>query len=183
MQTSLLILFLTLAILIAAVFLVVFNSSLKKTIGQEGVANPLQKRIWFILTLFVVLAILAAVTIPKSPYYQFATETPSRVVYVGAMQFVFLFSDNAITTDNPKGEPTLELPLNELIEFRVTSLDVNHGMGVYDPSNKLVAQVQAMPGYVNRLRWKFDKPGTYHILCLEFCGLIHQNMRASFTVK
>lgn len=183
MQTSILILFLALAVMIAAVFLIVFSSSLKKDLEQEGVSNPLRKRFWFISVLFVVLAILAAVTLPKSPYYQFAKETPAKVVHVGAMQFAFLFSDNAITPDSPKGEPTIELPLNQLVEFRVTSIDVNHGMGIYDPANHLIAQVQAMPGYVNRLRWKFDKPGAYHLTCLEFCGLIHQNMRASFTVK
>lgn len=74
-------------------------------------------------------------------------------------------------------------PANELIEFRVTSFDVNHGFAIYDPSNKLIAQTQAMPGYVNRLRWKFSEPGNYNILCLEYCGMAHQGMRASFTVK
>ncbi len=37
------------------------------------------------------------------------------------------------------------------VEFRVTSLDVNHGMAIFDPDGKLVGQTQAMPGYVNRL--------------------------------
>ncbi|MBS1668376.1 MAG: hypothetical protein JST58_13450 [Bacteroidetes bacterium] len=80
-------------------------------------------------------------------------------------------------------ESSIELPVNKVVEFRVTSFDVNHGFAIYDQSNKLIAQTQAMPGYVNRLRWKFTEPGNYTIFCLEFCGMGHQIMRSSFTVK
>jgi cytochrome c oxidase subunit 2 len=183
MQTHLFILALVLTAAIIVVFLYIFISSLGKHTKEGAVANPLRSRFWFMMILLVVIAIFTSVTIPKSPYYLFKDETPSRVVHVGAMQYAFLFSDNAITPTTPAKLPTFELKTNELVEFRVTSLDVNHGFGIYDPSHMLVAQVQAMPGYVNRLRWKFDKPGQYTILCLEFCGLVHQSMRATFTVK
>ncbi|HCY42855.1 MAG TPA: hypothetical protein DHV48_16155 [Prolixibacteraceae bacterium] len=99
------------------------------------------------------------------------------------MQFAFLMSDKAIDSKTPAGESSIELPANQLIEFRVTSLDVNHGFAIYDQSNNLIAQTQAMPGYVNRLRWKFKEPGNYNILCLEYCGMAHQVMRATLTVK
>lgn len=62
------------------------------------------------------------------------------------------------------------------VVFYVTSADVNHGFGLYDPQGVLVAQVQAMPGYVNRLTHVFEAPGTYQVLCLEYCGLVHHNM-------
>ena len=64
-----------------------------------------------------------------------------------------------------------------MVEFRVTTLDVNHGFSLYAPDGHLVAQTQAMPGYVNRLRVTFDQPGTYTVLCLEFCGMSHHRMR------
>jgi cytochrome c oxidase subunit 2 len=60
---------------------------------------------------------------------------------------------------------------------------VNHGYGLYDPENTLVAQVQAMPGYVNRLRIRLEKPGIYNVFCLEYCGLTHSIMRTSLEVK
>lgn len=183
MQTNMFILSLVLTAGTVLVFFYIFLSSGEKYAKEKAIANPLRKRFWFMLILLVALGVFASVTIPKSPYYFFKDEMPSRVVHVGAMQFVFLFSDNAIGPENPGNMPTVELKTNELVEFRVTSLDVNHGVGIYDPSHRLIAQVQAMPGYVNSLRWKFDKPGTYTILCLEFCGLVHQNMRTSFTVK
>ena len=58
----------------------------------------------------------------------------------------------------------------------VTSADVNHGFGIYDADLRLVAQTQAMPGYTNRLRHTFAAEGTYRVLCMEYCGLVHHNM-------
>ena len=167
----------------ALVFSFVYFSSKKASVEGQGLSNPLRKRFWFLLILFVVLGIFASVTIPKSPYFLFADETPARVIHVSAMQFAFLMSDKAIDSKTPAGESSIELPANQLIEFRVTSLDVNHGFAIYDQSNNLIAQTQAMPGYVNRLRWKFKEPGNYNILCLEYCGMAHQVMRATLTVK
>ena len=181
-QSSILLLFLALAIIGIIVFTFVYLSSRKVEPSGEGMANPLKKRFWFLLILFVVLAIFASVTIPKSPYYLFADETPAKTIHVAAMQFAFFLSEHAIDPKNPTGE-AIELPTNELVEFRVTSLDVNHGFAIYNAANRLVTQTQAMPGYVNRLRYKFKEPGTYNIFCLEYCGMAHQIMRASFVVK
>ena len=183
MQHSILWLFLILAGASIIVFTNAYLSSKKANQSDQGMNQPLKKRFWFLLILFVILGIFASVTIPKSPYYLFADETPARVLHVAAMQYAFILSNDAINPVNPQGETDVVLPLNELIEFRVTSLDVNHGFAIYDANNQLIAQTQAMPGYVNRLRWKFTSPGKYNILCLEFCGMAHQGMRSSFTVK
>ncbi|MBZ0139393.1 MAG: hypothetical protein K8H87_06405 [Pseudorhodoplanes sp.] len=76
-----------------------------------------------------------------------------------------------------------ELPLSKPIVFFVTSRDVNHGFGLYDSDRRLLTQVQAMPGYVNKVHYTFTKPGQYRVLCLEYCGLIHHDMIAELTVK
>ncbi len=183
MQYSILFLFLFLAIFSIMVFTYIYLSSKKATEQDSGMKNPLRKRFLFLLILVVVLGIFASVTIPRSPYFLFADETPSKVIHVAARQFSFVMSDKAIDPESPAGNDSIELLTNELVEFRVTSLDVNHGFAIYDMGNKLIAQTQAMPGYVNRLRWKFDEPGEYTILCLEYCGMAHQVMRASLTVK
>lgn len=181
-QQSILVLFLALAGIATIVFTYVFVSSKKAEQAAQGMSNPLKKRFWFSLILFVILSIFITATIPDSPYYLFADETPAKVVHVSARQFAFILSEKAIDPTNPSGED-IELPADELVEFRVTSLDVNHGFAIYDNSNRLITQVQAMPGYVNRLRYKFKEPGQYDILCLEYCGMAHQAMRASFIVK
>lgn len=68
------------------------------------------------------------------------------------------------------------------VVFRVSAGDVNHGFGIYDPDMKIVAQTQAMPGITNTVRHTFVRPGTYRVLCLEYCGLAHHDMSAEFTV-
>lgn len=67
------------------------------------------------------------------------------------------------------------------VEFQVSTADVNHGFAVYDDDGRLLAQTQAMPGFTNRLVHTFA-PGKYRILCLEYCGLAHHAMIATFEV-
>lgn len=183
-QGFILILFLLLAAFVATVFVYVYLSSGAKSSRKEG-AKGLNnaQRFWFLLLLTAALFIFASFTIPKSPYYLFEKESPSKVVFVAARQYYWALSSKAIGPGNPGTGEAIELKTGELVEFRVTSLDVNHGFGIYDESNNLIAQTQAMPGYVNRLRWKFEKPGAYKVLCLEYCGIAHAVMRASFTVR
>ena len=71
------------------------------------------------------------------------------------------------------------VPVGELVVFRVTSADVNHGFALYDAELNLIAQTQAMPEYTNGLQVRFDEPGSYRILCLEYCGLVHHGMAAA----
>ncbi len=183
-QGSILILFLLLAAVVTAVFIYVYVSSTTKSSQEESAKSfSNAQRFWFFLLLIVTLSVFATVTIPKSPYYLFEEESPSKVVFVAARQFYWTLSYKAIDSESPGIGEAIELQSGEVIEFRVTSLDVNHGFAIYDESNNLVAQTQAMPGYVNRLRWKFEKPGAYKVLCLEYCGIAHAVMRASFTVR
>jgi cytochrome c oxidase subunit 2 len=75
------------------------------------------------------------------------------------------------------------LPVNTAVVFDVTSRDVNHGFGIYDPAGHLISQVQAMPGYVNHLAATFRTKGHYTIRCLEFCGIAHAAMQGGFDVR
>lgn len=71
----------------------------------------------------------------------------------------------------------------ELVEFQVTAEDVNHGFAIYQGKSRIIAQAQAMPGYVNKLQVRFAEPGAYEVLCLEYCGLAHHGMRATINVR
>ena len=75
------------------------------------------------------------------------------------------------------------IPVGTSVEFAVTSKDVNHGFAIYSPAGEILTQVQAMPGYTNRLIYKFDTPGEYIIRCLEYCGVAHDVMVKAFTVE
>jgi cytochrome c oxidase subunit 2 len=73
--------------------------------------------------------------------------------------------------------------VGQLVEFELTSTDVNHGFAIYKEKTRMVAQAQAMPGYVNKLQVRFTEPGDYEVLCLEYCGLAHHGMRAVIKVR
>lgn len=140
--------------------------------------------------LFVVAAGILLVTfvftIGRTPYAA-AQGTADRVVYVTARQFEFLFSTAPIVSAaDLTTVPTmrdLELPAGTEVEFRVTALDVNHNFALYGPARLLLAQTQAMPGYVNRLHVRLTAPGRYEVLCLEYCGAAHHLMQNGLTVK
>lgn len=142
-----------------------FPSEDEDGIHQQGYAA---RSIWF---LFVTLVMLASfiVTIPFLPYQpKVAAKSPVQKVPVIAQQFMFLMPSH--------------FPVQQRILFEVTSRDVNHNFGVYDPDGDLIAQIQAMPNYVNNLEITFQKPGRYTIRCLEYCGTGHSHMEKDFTV-
>ncbi len=76
-----------------------------------------------------------------------------------------------------------EIPVGKSIIFAVSVKDVNHGLGIYDENYRLLTQVQGMPGYVNQVEYTFTKPGTYKLLCMEYCGISHHDMVDEIVVK
>lgn len=76
-----------------------------------------------------------------------------------------------------------QVPVGRPVVFKVTSNDVNHGFGVYDPDGAMLFQTQAMPGYVNQVRYTFTKAGKYRVLCMEYCGLVHHGMIEEIEAK
>ncbi len=184
-QLAALLIFLALTAIIVFVFWQVIRTTRNPVPTIDMKSAYKLRRKFFFGSAVIILGTLVA-TLPKTPYAD-DLQTPDRLIYVTAKQFSFMYSFEPITTEEDLQQiaviDSLELPVGALVEFRVTSLDVNHGFALYSPSRSVVAQTQAMPGYVNRLRIRFSEPGTYHVLCLEYCGLAHHLMRASFTVR
>lgn len=77
---------------------------------------------------------------------------------------------------------TTEVPAGKPVNFNVTTEDVTHGMGIYDSSLTLLTQVQAIPGYTTQITYTFEEPGSYQVLCMEFCGVAHHDMVNEFEV-
>lgn len=137
----------------------------------EPVENRLRLRL---LAAFGVIALLLfALTLRAYPYPRFRTQAlgvPVDTVGVLGAQWGWSLDRNTVPAHVP-------------VEFVVRSKDVNHDFAVYDAGGTLLVQVQAMPGYANRLVYRFDRPGTYTVRCLEYCGLFHHIMLTTFTVR
>ena len=81
--------------------------------------------------------------------------------------------------DLNEGQTQVEIPKGSVVDIYLTSADVVHGFHINDTNVNLMA----VPGTVNYARVKFDRPGKYHIVCHEFCGIGHQDMAAQIVVK
>ena len=92
-----------------------------------------------------------------------------QVVDVAGQQWSWEVKPNTVRAGSP-------------VEFRVTSKDVNHGFAIYAPNGRIATQTQAMPGFTNKLVHTFTQPGTYTLMCLEYCGIGHAPMTTELTV-
>jgi cytochrome c oxidase subunit 2 len=178
-----LLLFLIAALAIAAVFVVVARSTSDPATLDYARANRV--RGVFFLSLSVILAIFLVLTLPRLPYPVEAA-SPAQVVNVVGKQYAFSLTDGPgpQSLDDWEAEfsSVAEVVQGSLVEFRVRTLDVNHGFAIYTPDGEILTQTQAMPGYVNRLRVRFDRAGIYRVLCLEFCGMSHHAMNGAIEV-
>ena len=151
---------------VLAVILAVSTRGRQPPLDTQRLAH--RERAWLYVVIAIMLALLFA-TIWFTPYGQGGTKSGDFVVRVNARQFFWRVVPATI-------------PANREVQFRLTSSDVNHGFGIYDPDQHFVAQVQVVPGKTQVLVHTFKEPGHYRILCLEFCGFGHAVMQGTFTV-
>jgi cytochrome c oxidase subunit 2 len=160
--------FLAVAVAAVAVMIGMALYGAKTPVSQEIVFSKgyAVRRYWLVLVLAGAAAVFA-ISVPHFPYPTAATT--GRHYAIVAHQYYFSLPSS--------------IPLDTPVVFDVTSADVNHGFGIYDPSARLIGQVQAMPDYVNHLPFEFHLSGRYTIRCLEYCGIGHAAMQGSFLVR
>ena len=71
------------------------------------------------------------------------------------------------------------VPVGSEVDFFLTSKDVVHGFNIAQKN----VNMMAVYGAINKTTVKFDKPGVFDIVCHEYCGVGHQNMRAQVIVN
>ena len=138
------------------------------------------RSVYFVIILGVAVIGLAF-TLPMTPYpNKYDGRRPDVTVKaIGEMWSWSLMPGSG----GASAEGNLVLPVGKLVEFEVLSKDVNHNFAIYNSAGDLIAQVQAMPDYTNRLFHRFNAPGHYYVLCLEYCGIAHHAMNTEFDVK
>ncbi len=137
---------------------------------EEKLTNLRHRLFYVILAGMIVVFLISIVYMPYEPIRIASVGKPQMTVNVIASMFIWNLSQYHVPTGVP-------------IEFDVTSIDVNHGFGIFTPEGTLFAQVQAMPTYLNKLVVVFDKPGRYVIRCLEYCGNDHFGMESFIDVE
>ena len=159
--------------LVGGIFLwVAANASRAGRDGSSSARAASQWRgrvFWLTLLAGVVISFATLIEWPIAGH-AVAANKPDTVIRAVGQQWRWTLDKNAVRA-------------GDLIEFQITADDVNHGFAIYQGKSRIVAQAQAMPGYVNKLQVRFAEPGEYEVLCLEYCGLAHHGMRATIKVE
>ncbi len=169
------------SVAIAAIAFLVSSKRLPPEASSTATARVYRVRLVYFILITAAVILALAFTIPMTPYpFHFYKQKPDVVVTaISEMWSWTLTPGSAAASANG----SLVLPAGKLVEFDVTSKDVNHNLAIYNSAGELVAQVQAMPDYTNRLFYRFEAPGHYYVLCLEYCGVGHHAMNTEFDVR
>jgi cytochrome c oxidase subunit II len=73
----------------------------------------------------------------------------------------------------------IEIPKGAKVHFIMTSKDVTHGFQVAGTN----INAMVMPGHIQKISHTFDEAGSFLVLCNEYCGIGHQMMSTTITVK
>ena len=73
----------------------------------------------------------------------------------------------------------LDIPAGSTVHFKLTSKDVVHGFQIVGTN----ANGMVMPGHILNITQTFNEPGEYLVLCNEYCGIGHQYMATTVTVR
>lgn len=164
------------AVSLAIALRVIRSTSPAKRRTPADVERMRHRENGFAIGIVIALVALMGISASAIPYGEDADSDAQRV-NVRAFQFGWQLEPNRVQAGRQ-------------VEFRARSQDTQHGFGIYDGS-KLLAQVQvpanrpesdAETGDYQVLLHTFDEPGTYEVLCLEFCGVRHHQMISTFEV-
>ena len=151
------------------------------------------ERIWLRASIFILVIFVLAVVVSSAA---FGVQVPG--VYARINPTTLLtdpdsqFADPGVRELAPgKYEVTMRaqiwsfvpnevrIPRGATVTFYITSQDVQHGFIV----EKTNLNVMLLPGQISKLTTRFDEPGSYNIICHEYCGLGHHTMFATIIVE
>ena len=143
-------------------------------IGPNVHGNSRLFAIWLIAS-FVLVTVLYVVGFNGLAELEAAAPSDAIHVKVTAQQWLF----NYTYTDYSLDSSTLYLPVNQPVEFKVSSLDVQHSFWIPE----LGVKADAVPGETNTFVTTPNKIGHYTVRCMELCGVLHPYMNTPVTVE
>ena len=120
----------------------------------------------FLVVLGVSLHIITHETIPWKPI------DLNRSEYKADKVFEISIRDHEFILPSE----TLSIDKGDLVLFKVTSDDLTYGFGLFRQDNSMVFQMQVLPGHVNDILWRFEKPEILSIRSTEYSGWKGYNM-------
>ncbi len=159
---------LVVALLFMGIITAYFIAAVRAADTPQSTDNVDARRSRLIWGLLVFGTVVTAASLWSWPH---AVRTTNDVITVNATGYQWYWEIDKET-----------VPLGKPVVFNVHTADVTHGIGIVDPSGRLLVQTQAMPGYVNKVEHTFQAAGPHKVICLEFCGIGHHDMAAEINV-
>ncbi|MBI3688904.1 MAG: cytochrome c oxidase subunit II [Actinobacteria bacterium] len=137
--------------------------------------NTVVQVVWLVLSSVLCLFLLIWGLAVLRPTPSAASAGQPLMVEVTGQQWTWSFGypDNGNATAD-----RLVLPVNQPVQFRVTSKDVIHSFWIV----QMGVKVDANPGETTLASVTPDRIGTFDIRCAELCGLYHAYMQTTVQV-
>jgi len=148
------------------VFSVRYRRGKKANRSNPPTHNNFLEAVWIVIPLGIALAIFG-----WSAKIFFDLRTPPQdVMEVHAIgkQWMWKF----VNEDGKYEVNELHVPAGRAVQVKMISQDVLHDL--YFPAFRTKQDV--LPGRYTTLWFEATKPGTYHMFCAEYCGLLHSGM-------
>ncbi|MFG6118407.1 MULTISPECIES: cytochrome c oxidase subunit II [Thalassobacillus] len=88
------------------------------------------------------------------------------------------FNYNLGKDEDGNNVKTIRIPAGSKVMFQATTEDVIHGFQLAGTNVNMMLE----PGYISTLETTLDNPGTYTLICNEYCGTGHHLMTATVEV-
>jgi heme/copper-type cytochrome/quinol oxidase subunit 2 len=165
--------------------------------GFDNVKYRLHKyhaeRYWaiFVAGMLIWLWFLGYSWMPSVAFSAAKDDQNVHIVKIEARQWAWSLEDGGTgeqvnaSHDSATATGQLRVKAGETVKFVARSLDVNHGFAILSSDKSMdspMMQMQVVPGHDNVFYFTFDKPGTYTIRCLEYCGWNHPFMVSQITI-
>lgn len=142
--------------------------------GPRVLGSPRLVAWWLILS-FVLVTVLYVIGFDGLAEIEAAAPASALHVRVTAQQWIF----NYTYSDYNVSSSTLYLPVNQPVEFKVTSEDVQHSFWIPEMGVK----ADAVPSQVNTFVVTPNKMGNFTVRCMELCGVLHPYMNTNVVVE
>lgn len=150
--------------------------------------DDVPEQVRYILPVEIMYTVIPLILILGLLYYTVRDESEILAVdntqdlTVGVVGFRWSWTFNYVDQDTyevgaPGQQPMLYLPVDQKVQFQLTSPDVIHSFWVPN----FLFKMDVIPGRTNVFEVTPNKVGTYRGKCAELCGVDHSRML--FTVK
>lgn len=97
---------------------------------------------------------------------------------IGDNEYQLTVVASAFHFDVGSDDNVVQIPKGTTVHFSATTKDVIHGFELVGTNVNMMLE----PGYVSTYSNTFKRPGTYTLLCNEYCGTGHHLMAATIEV-